>query len=91
MTCDSRSENTRIVQKMGFEAKFSKFKIRDIVGGCDIKFLIRLEGLAVTSSLATNLRWVSDKPPNYCRHFHLVVSYQAQGRTAYPSCRERLC
>ena len=35
-----------IVQKLGFDAKFSKFKIQNIVGSCDVKFPIRLEGLA---------------------------------------------
>ncbi|KDN39852.1 TBP-domain-containing protein [Tilletiaria anomala UBC 951] len=36
----------RIVQKLGFEAKFSEFKIQNIVGSCDVGFPIRLEGLA---------------------------------------------
>ncbi|KAI1452793.1 transcription factor TFIID-domain-containing protein [Annulohypoxylon moriforme] len=36
----------RIIQKLGFNAKFSDFKIQNIVGSCDIKFPIRLEGLA---------------------------------------------
>lgn len=36
----------RIVQKIGFEAKFSDFKIQNIVGSCDVKFPIRLESLA---------------------------------------------
>ena len=36
----------RIVQKLGFDAKFSEFKIQNIVGSCDVKFPIRLEGLA---------------------------------------------
>ena len=35
-----------IVQKLGFEAKFSEFKIQNIVGSCDVKFPIHLEGLA---------------------------------------------
>ncbi|OBZ75826.1 TATA-box-binding protein [Grifola frondosa] len=33
----------RIVQKLGFDAKFSEFKIQNIVGSCDVKFPIRLE------------------------------------------------
>ena len=37
---------TRIVQKLGVDAKFSEFKIQNIVGSCDVKFPIRLEGLA---------------------------------------------
>ncbi|KIM89484.1 hypothetical protein PILCRDRAFT_95280 [Piloderma croceum F 1598] len=36
----------RIVQKLGFDAKFSEFKMQNIVGSCDVKFPIRLEGLA---------------------------------------------
>ncbi|KAI1208520.1 transcription factor TFIID-domain-containing protein [Annulohypoxylon truncatum] len=36
----------RIIQKLGFNAKFADFKIQNIVGSCDIKFPIRLEGLA---------------------------------------------
>ncbi|KAF9244229.1 TBP-domain-containing protein [Melanogaster broomeanus] len=36
----------RIVQKLGFDAKFAEFKIQNIVGSCDVKFPIRLEGLA---------------------------------------------
>lgn len=37
----------RIVQKLGFNARFLEYKIQNIVGSCDIKFPIRLEGLAV--------------------------------------------
>ncbi|KAL7005609.1 TATA-binding protein (TBP) [Cystobasidiomycetes sp. EMM_F5] len=36
----------RIIQKLGFEAQFSDFKIQNMVGSCDVKFPIRLEGLA---------------------------------------------
>jgi len=38
----------RIIQKLGFNAKFTDFKIQNIVGSCDVKFPIRLEGLAFT-------------------------------------------
>src|SRR5436305_1938309 len=38
----------RIIQKLGFNAKFTDFKIQNIVGSCDVKFPIRLEGLAYT-------------------------------------------
>jgi transcription initiation factor TFIID TATA-box-binding protein len=37
----------RIIQKLGFQAKFTDFKIQNIVGSCDIKFPVRLEGLAL--------------------------------------------
>ena len=33
----------RIVQKLGFPAKFKDFKIQNMVGSCDVKFPIRLE------------------------------------------------
>lgn len=36
----------RIIQKLGFPARFSEFTIQNMVGSCDIKFPIRLEGLA---------------------------------------------
>jgi len=36
----------RIIQKLGFNAKFAEFKIQNIVGSTDIRFPIRLEGLA---------------------------------------------
>ena len=31
----------RIVQKLGFPAKFKNFKIQNMVGSCDVKFPIR--------------------------------------------------
>jgi len=36
----------RIIQKLGFPTKFLDFKIQNIVGSCDVRFPIRLEGLA---------------------------------------------
>lgn len=38
----------RIIQKLGFDAKFQEFKIQNIVGSCDVKFPIRLEGLSLS-------------------------------------------
>lgn len=38
----------RIIQKLGFQAKFLDFKIQNMVGSCDVKFPIRLEGLVLT-------------------------------------------
>ncbi|XP_076252468.1 TATA-box-binding protein isoform X1 [Rhynchophorus ferrugineus] len=37
----------RIIQKLGFSVKFLDFKIQNMVGSCDVKFQIRLEGLAL--------------------------------------------
>lgn len=36
----------KIIQKLDFPATFKDFKIQNIVGSCDVKFPIRLEGLA---------------------------------------------
>ncbi|XP_066337722.1 TATA-box-binding protein 1-like [Miscanthus floridulus] len=44
----------RIVQKLGFPARFKDFKIQNIVGSCDVKFPIRLEGLALASGTFAN-------------------------------------
>lgn len=38
--------NVLLTLAPGFNAKFTDFKIQNIVGSCDIKFPIRLEGLA---------------------------------------------
>ncbi|CAJ0960289.1 unnamed protein product, partial [Mesorhabditis belari] len=38
----------RIVQKLGFEAKFTEFKVQNMVGSCDVRFPIQLEGLCIT-------------------------------------------
>jgi len=46
---DSRKASrqyAKIIRKLGFNVKFSEFKIQNIVGSCDVKFPIRLEGLA---------------------------------------------
>mmetsp|Transcript_24827 Transcript_24827/g.77249 ORF Transcript_24827/g.77249 Transcript_24827/m.77249 type:complete len:243 (+) Transcript_24827:28-756(+) len=36
----------RIVQKLDFPARFTEFKVQNMVASCDVKFPIRLEGLA---------------------------------------------
>ncbi|VDK23614.1 unnamed protein product, partial [Taenia asiatica] len=35
----------RIIQKLGFDARFKGFTIQNMVGSCDVRFHIRLEGL----------------------------------------------
>jgi transcription initiation factor TFIID TATA-box-binding protein len=63
----------RIVQKLGFDAKFSEFKIQNIVGSCDVKFPIRLEGLAYShgqfSSYEPEVRHIAECPTQ-----HLLTS-----------------
>lgn len=46
----------RIIQKLGFPAKFTEFKIQNIVGSCDVKFPIRLEGLAYSHHQFSSVR-----------------------------------
>jgi transcription initiation factor TFIID TATA-box-binding protein len=40
----------RIIQKLEFPVRFTDFKIQNIVGSCDVRFPIRLEGLAYKHS-----------------------------------------
>ena len=42
LRCSSMHASSK---SFGIDAKVSEFKIQNIVGSCDIKFLIRLEGL----------------------------------------------
>lgn len=37
----------KIVNKLGFQGSFKEFKVQNIVGSCDCRFAIRLEGLAL--------------------------------------------
>lgn len=37
----------RVIQKLGFDAKFTDFKVQNIVGSCDVRFPIRLERLCM--------------------------------------------
>lgn len=46
----------RIIQKLGFQAKFTDFKIQNIVGSCDVKFPVRLEGLAYAHGHFSSVR-----------------------------------
>ena len=71
----------RIIQKLGFAAKFTDFKIQNIVGSCDVKFPIRLEGLAYAHGPFTSVRmqtpslnWLEDKNClANCNPVHFVV------------------
>lgn len=40
----------KIINKLGFNAQFTDFKIQNIVSSCDLKFCIKLEGLAYAHS-----------------------------------------
>lgn len=49
----------RVVQKLGFPAKFLDFKIQNMVGSCDVRFPIRLEGLVLTHQQFSRYNWLS--------------------------------
>ncbi|KAI5168473.1 transcription initiation factor TFIID TATA-box-binding protein [Pancytospora epiphaga] len=40
----------KIIHKLGFNAQFTEFKVQNIVSSCDLKFCIKLEGLAYAHS-----------------------------------------
>lgn len=40
----------KIINKLGFNAQFTEFKIQNIVSSCDLRFCIKLEGLAYAHS-----------------------------------------
>lgn len=40
----------RIIQKLGFDAKFAEFKIQNIVASCDVKFAVSLESISLKHS-----------------------------------------
>ncbi|TVU32012.1 hypothetical protein EJB05_23728 [Eragrostis curvula] len=44
----------RIIQKLGYPAQFRDFKIQNMVASCDVKFPIRLEGLALNCGIFAN-------------------------------------
>nr|XP_011462214.1 PREDICTED: TATA-box-binding protein-like [Fragaria vesca subsp. vesca] len=44
----------RTILKMGFDAKFKDFKIQNMVAICDVRFPIRLEGLAYANPQCTS-------------------------------------
>ncbi|KCV72329.1 transcription initiation factor TFIID TATA-box-binding protein [Fonticula alba] len=44
----------RIIQKCGFKVDFNDFTIQNVVGSCDVRFPIRLEGLQNTHGSSSN-------------------------------------
>ncbi|KFO61912.1 TATA box-binding protein-like 2, partial [Corvus brachyrhynchos] len=52
----------RVVQKLGFPAKFLDFKIQNMVGSCDVRFPIRLEGLGLTHQQFSRDEAISYEP-----------------------------
>lgn len=48
----------RIIQKLGFKARFTEFKVQNMVASCNVKFAIRLEGLAYEHNKFSSVRCV---------------------------------
>ncbi|KAL6195755.1 hypothetical protein ACLB2K_031373 [Fragaria x ananassa] len=46
----------RTILKMGSDAKFKDFKIQNMVANCDVRFPIRLEGLAYANPHCTSAK-----------------------------------
>ena len=44
----------KVIAKLGFPAQFKEFKIQNMVGSCDVKFPIRLEGISLSHSHFSN-------------------------------------
>jgi len=55
----------RVIQKLGFPAKFVDFKIQNIVGSCDVKFPIRLEGFAHLNSNFSSVKHFLHLPSQF--------------------------
>ena len=53
---DSRKaakQYAKIIRKLGYDVSFKEFKIQNIVGSCDVKFQISLEGLSTVSKFSS--------------------------------------
>jgi len=46
--CDLAGSHCKLLKWFSFQAKFLDFKIQNMVGSCDVKFPIRLEGLVLS-------------------------------------------
>ncbi|XP_067411235.1 TATA box-binding protein-like 2 isoform X2 [Emydura macquarii macquarii] len=71
----------RVVQKLGFPAKFLDFKIQNMVGSCDVRFPIRLEGLVLTHQ-----QFIMNQ--NY--FLALFIEWSNQGLCCLSLCLEKL-
>jgi len=50
------AQYAKIVQRLGFPATFKDFKVQNIVGSCDVRFPIRLEGLSYSHGMFCSVR-----------------------------------
>ena len=49
----------KIITKLGYDARFQDFKVQNIVGSTDVKFPIRLEGLAYGHAIFASVSHLS--------------------------------
>jgi len=58
------AQYAKVIQRLEFPATFKDFKVQNIVGSCDVRFPIRLEGLAYSHGMFCSVR----PPPRtlYC-------------------------
>ena len=81
----------RIIQKLGFEAQFTEFKIQNMVGSCDVKFPIRLESLSFTHG------HFSSYEPEVCASHDIRICSLTSATASYSPvsftewCDRRLC
>ena len=73
----------RVVQKLGFPAKFIDFKIQNMVGSVDVKFPIRLEGLVLTHSQFSRYDLISFYPSKLSGSDQQLL-YGQPGVSVYP-------
>jgi len=50
------AQYAKIVQRLDFPATFKDFKVQNIVGSCDVRFPIRLEGLSYSHGMFCSVR-----------------------------------
>lgn len=64
-----------MVQKLGFPARFLDFKIQNMVGSCDVRFSIRLEGLVLTHQQFSRYELADSAPCHKVLklHYGLIV------------------
>ncbi len=60
------AQYAKIVQRLGFPATFKDFKVQNIVGSCDVRFPIRLEGLSYSHGMFCSVRARGPDPTLPC-------------------------
>ena len=78
----------KIVTKLGYDARFQDFKVQNIVGSTDVKFPIRLEGLAYSHAVFASVRSPSPFPDSLeqltaweMMHLHTCLSFSRDGQS----------